>query len=58
MYEQLMKNYEFLTLNERRVLHYIMEHPSDVLKQTTQAIGQKCNVSKTILINLSQKLGF
>lgn len=58
MYKQLMKNYEFLTLNERRVLHYIMEHPSDVLKQTTQSIGQKCNVSKTVLINLAQKLGF
>lgn len=58
MYEQLMKNYEFLTLNERRVLHYIMEHPTDVLKLTTQSIGLKCNVSKTILINLAQKLGF
>lgn len=58
MFEQLLKDYEFLTLNERRVLKYVMDHPSDILKMTTSTIGQKCNVSKTVLINLSQKLGF
>lgn len=58
MYERLIENFDELTVNEKRVLQFMMDHPTQVLKMTSSMIGTKCNVSKTVIITMAQKLGF
>lgn len=58
MYKQIADNYDLLTEAERRILEYILQNKSFVLKMTSESIAKKCNVSKTVLINMTQKLGF
>lgn len=51
-------NYDLLTGSEKNLLHYILDNQEEVLKMTSQKLATQCNVSKTVVINMSQKLGF
>lgn len=51
-------NYDLLTNSERILLHYILDHEDQVKKTTCQKLANNCGVSKTVVINMSQKLGF
>lgn len=52
------KNYDLLTNTERDLLHFILDNESFVEKSTAAKIAGKCGVSKTVVINMCQKLGF
>lgn len=52
------ENYELLTSSECVLLHYILDHLALVQKMTCQKLADQCGVSKTVVINMSQKLGF
>ena len=51
-------NYDLLTGSERSLLHYILDHPQTIQKMTCRKLADQCGVSKTVVINMSQKLGF
>mgnify|MGYP002579333867 FL=1 len=51
-------NYDLLTNSERSLLHYILDHPQTIQKMTCRKLADQCGVSKTVVINMSQKLGF
>ena len=51
-------NYDLLTGSERSLLHYILDHQETIQKMTCQKLADQCGVSKTVVINMSQKLGF
>lgn len=51
-------NYDLLTASERDLLHYILDHPDQIQKMTCRRLADLCGVSKTMVINMSQKLGF
>lgn len=52
------KNYDLLTYTERNLLHFILNNESIVEKSTASKIADMCGVSKTVVINMCQKLGF
>lgn len=51
-------NYDFLTGNEKRVLHYILDNQKNILNLTCSKIALDCSVSKTVVITMAQKLDF
>lgn len=51
-------NYDMLTNSERHLLHFILDNEDLVQKYTASKIAEKCGVSKTVVINMCQKLGF
>ena len=53
-----LNNYDLLTGSERSLLHYILDHQETIQKMTCQKLADQCGVSKTVVINMSQKLGF
>lgn len=52
------KNYDLLTSTERDLLHFILDNEAQVEKSTATKIANACGVSKTVVINMCQKLGF
>lgn len=50
--------YNSLTNTEKDVLHFIIDNQDFVIKSTSKDIAEKCSVSKTVIINLSKKIGF
>ena len=53
-----LNNYDLLTGSERSLLQYILDHQETIQKMTCQKLADQCGVSKTVVINMSQKLGF
>lgn len=51
-------NYDLLTNSERVLLHFILDNQEKIQKMTCQKLADECNVSKTMVINMAQKLGF
>lgn len=58
MIGKIKENYCNLTKSEKKALYYILEHNNSLYDKTSQAIATKCRVSKTVVINMAQKLGF
>lgn len=57
MFEAL-KNYEDMTVSEKKVLTYIVENQSVIPHMMINDLSEATYVSKTVIINLAQKLGF
>lgn len=53
-----LKNYNKLTVSERKVLKYLTNNTSDIPYLNINDLVERTFVSKTVIINLSQKLGF
>ncbi|MGX7031561.1 MurR/RpiR family transcriptional regulator [Vagococcus zengguangii] len=53
-----LKVYDELTASEKKVLKYIIEHLEDIPLMTINELAIATFVSKTVIINLSQKMGF
>lgn len=56
--EFYIKNYDILTNTERDLLHYILDNEELDQKLTAAKLADRCGVSKTVVINMCQKLGF
>ncbi|MFP7332305.1 MurR/RpiR family transcriptional regulator [Shouchella clausii] len=54
----ILKNYEELTVSEKRVLGYIMENQDQIPHIKINDLAEATFVSKTVIINLAQKLDF
>ncbi|GIO23485.1 MurR/RpiR family transcriptional regulator [Oceanobacillus sp. J11TS1] len=54
----VLKNYEEMTTSEKRVLSYIMENQDHIPHIKISDLAEETFVSKTVIINLAQKLGF
>ncbi|WP_379545908.1 MurR/RpiR family transcriptional regulator [Oceanobacillus sojae] len=54
----VMKNYEEMTTSEKRVLSYIVENQDQIPHIKISDLAEETFVSKTVIINLAQKLGF
>ncbi|WP_346243215.1 MurR/RpiR family transcriptional regulator [Shouchella clausii] len=54
----ILKNYEELTVSEKRVLSYIMENQDQIPHIKVNDLAEATFVSKTVIINLAQKLDF
>lgn len=52
------KVYRSLTMTEKDVLHFVLDNQKYVTTATCQEIADCCNVSKTVVINLAQKIGY
>jgi len=52
------KVYLSLSPNEKNVFEYVVHHYKEIEKMSAQQLADKCNVSKTLVINLTQKIGF
>lgn len=55
--EQL-RNYDALTLNEKKVLAYILSHLNEIPLMTASEVALENFISKTVVVNLSHKLGY
>lgn len=53
-----LKNYDNLTISEKKVLKYLTDNIADIPYLNINELVAKTFVSKTVIINLSQKLGF
>lgn len=53
-----LKNYDNLTTSEKKVLKYLTDNISEIPYLNINELVAKTFVSKTVIINLSQKLGF
>lgn len=53
-----IENYDMLTSSERDLLHFILDNECYVMNTTAQKLANKCGISKTVVINMCQKLGF
>jgi DNA-binding MurR/RpiR family transcriptional regulator len=53
-----LKNYTDLTTSEKKVLKYIIDNIADIPYLNINELVAKAFVSKTVIVNLSQKLGF
>ncbi len=56
--ENLAKNLNKLTSSEERVFTYIYSHEKEVARMKISDLAKKTFTSKTVIINLSHKLGF
>ncbi|SHI86532.1 transcriptional regulator, RpiR family [Clostridium amylolyticum] len=56
--ESLAKMFNNLTNSEQKVFKYIYSHQEEVSKMKISDLAKKTYSSKTVIINLSQKLGF
>lgn len=54
----LLKNYEEMTTSEKRVLSYIVKNQDHIPHIKINDLAEETFVSKTVVINLAQKLGF
>ncbi|GGP07640.1 MULTISPECIES: MurR/RpiR family transcriptional regulator [Oceanobacillus] len=54
----VMKNYEEMTTSEKKVLSYIVENQDQIPHIKISDLAEETFVSKTVIINLAQKLGF
>ncbi|MBQ0343428.1 MurR/RpiR family transcriptional regulator, partial [Providencia rettgeri] len=52
-----LKNYDNLTISEKKVLKYLTDNITDIPYLNINELVAKTFVSKTVIINLSQKLG-
>lgn len=55
---EFLKNYDNLTISEKKVLKYLTDNIADIPYLNINELVAKTFVSKTVIINLSQKLGF
>ncbi|WP_273804330.1 MurR/RpiR family transcriptional regulator [Providencia rettgeri] len=55
---EFLKNYDNLTISEKKVLKYLNDNIADIPYLNINDLVAKTYVSKTVIINLSQKLGF
>lgn len=55
---EFLKNYDNLTISEKKVLKYLTDNIADIPYLNINELVAKTYVSKTVIINLSQKLGF
>ncbi|EPL9572116.1 MurR/RpiR family transcriptional regulator [Providencia rettgeri] len=55
---EFLKNYDNLTISEKKVLKYLNDNIADIPYLNINELVAKTYVSKTVIINLSQKLGF
>lgn len=53
-----LNNYEDMTASERKVLNYIINHRDAIPHMNINDLAEVTFVSKTVIINLAQKLGF
>lgn len=53
-----LKNYDNLTISEKKLLKYLTDNITDIPYLNINELVAKTFVSKTVIINLSQKLGF
>lgn len=56
--ESLAKRFSTLTNSEQKVFTYIYSHQEEIIKMKISDLAKKTYTSKTVIINLSQKLGF
>lgn len=56
--KRLTDNFELLTDAEKRVCSYIVEHPKEVIDLTINDLAEKSHASKTVVVNMAQKLQF
>ncbi|WP_040212324.1 MurR/RpiR family transcriptional regulator [Clostridium polynesiense] len=56
--ENLAKKFSSLTNSEQKVFTYIYENEKEVTKMKISDLAKKTYTSKTVIINLAQKLGF
>lgn len=54
----VLKNYEELTSSEKKALNYIVENQNMIPHIKINDLAEATYVSKTVIINLAQKLGF
>jgi len=52
------KVYLSLSPSEKRVFEYIIYNQDKISKMSAQKLADYCNVSKTLVINLTQKIGY
>lgn len=53
-----LNNYEDMTVSERKVLNYIVKNRNAIPHMKINDLAEATYVSKTVIINLAQKLGF
>lgn len=53
-----LKNYDDLTVSEKKVLKFIIDHMEQIPYMNINQLAEESFVSKTVIINLCQKLGF
>lgn len=56
--EKLIKFYDDLTNSEKEIFDYIFNHQDEVKNMKIMDLAKKILVSKTLIINMTQKLGF
>ena len=56
--EYLAEIFETLTESEKRVFTYIYRHQTEASRMNIQDVAGAASVSKTVVINTCQKLGF
>lgn len=56
--KRLTDNFELLTEAEKRVCNYIVDNPMDIINLNLNQVSEKVFASKTVVITMSQKLGF
>lgn len=56
--QHLKLNYEKLSEGEQEMVHYIVNHPSDIIKLSINELGDRLLSSKSSVLRLSKKLGF
>lgn len=55
---EFLGQYEDLTVSERRVLKYLVEHIEEIPHLRINELAENAFTSKTVVINLAQKLGY
>lgn len=55
---KFLERYEKLTVSEQKVLKYVMNHLEEIPHLQINELASNAFVSKTVVINLAQKLGF
>lgn len=56
--KKLIENYDFLTESEKRVCTYIIQNYEKIPNMSINQLANKSYTSKTVVINMAQKLGF
>jgi RpiR family transcriptional regulator, glv operon transcriptional regulator len=56
--ELINKHYNRLNETDFHILKYILNHKSECHKLGINSLAEKCNVSRSSILRLAQKLGF
>ena len=56
--KRLTENFELLTDAEKRICNYIVDNPEEIISLNLNQLSEKVFSSKTVVITMSQKLGF